>query len=290
MTDFSDLDDLFNAKPVTGLSDEQKRERASMVNGGETGYEQATCKKCNGRGFKVYGYVNITSYPCGPCKGTGKVTARRLASIESYKKGLVTAAENLAARKEAFRAANAELLNGLAHVAGWSNFAQSLMSSFNERGTLSEKQIDAGKHHLARIAQKRAEKAVEANAKSGEIEMSAIQALFETAKGNGLKRPKFVVNSLKISLATATGKNAGALYVTDGEEYQGKIVGNSYQATRASKPETLEVLREIAKDPASAARMYGQRTGVCCCCGRELTNHASIDAGIGPICAGNWGL
>lgn len=30
-------------------------------------------------------------------------------------------------------------------------------------------------------------------------------------------------------------------------------------------------------------------TGVCCICGRELTNHASIDAGIGPICADKYG-
>ena len=59
--------------------------------------------------------------------------------------------------------------------------------------------------------------------------------------------------------------------------------------SRASKPETLEVLREIAKNPGDAARMYGQKTGICCC-GAELTNAQSIAAGIGPICAGNWGL
>jgi hypothetical protein len=39
-----------------------------------------------------------------------------------------------------------------------------------------------------------------------------------------------------------------------------------------------------------AAVRYGRQTGRCSCCGRELTNKASIDAGIGPICASKWGL
>lgn len=290
MTNFSDLDDFFNAKPVTGLTVEQTQERASIVNGGETGYEQTTCKKCGGRGSKTYGYVNIQTYPCGPCRGTGKVTGRRLASIERYKKGLVTAANNLADRKEAFRAEYAELLSGLAHVADWSDFARSLIGSFNERGTLSEKQIAAGKHHLARIAEKRAEKEAVANAKSGDVEMSAITALFDKARSSGLKRPKFYVGEMKISLAPLTGKNAGALYVTYEDDYQGKIVGSTYQATRSSKVEVLDILRKIAQNPGEAARMYGQQTGICCCCGAELTNKNSIAAGIGPICASNWGL
>lgn len=34
-----------------------------------------------------------------------------------------------------------------------------------------------------------------------------------------------------------------------------------------------------------AAAAYGKLYGVCCVCGRELTNEDSIEAGIGPICA-----
>lgn len=291
MSYFDDLESDFNGgKVAPAMTDEQIRERASMVNGGETGYEAKPCPKCGGRGSKTYGYVNIRTYPCGLCKGTGKVTGHRLANVERFKKGLETKAKNDAERKEAFHAANADLIAGLAKEAHWSDFARSLIDSFNERGTLSEKQIEAGKHHLARIAENRAKKAKEADAKSGDVEMSAIQALFATAQASGLKRPKFYVGSLKISLAPASGKNAGALYVTDGDDYQGKIFGNAYTAVRSAKPETLEVLREIAKNPGEAARMYGQTTGICCCCGAELTNAQSKAAGIGPICAGNWGL
>jgi hypothetical protein len=34
---------------------------------------------------------------------------------------------------------------------------------------------------------------------------------------------------------------------------------------------------------------YGRATGNCSCCGRELTDPASIAAGIGPVCAEKYG-
>ena len=47
MSYFDDLDSDFNGGKVSKevLTDEQIRERASMVNGGKTGYEQKTCAK-----------------------------------------------------------------------------------------------------------------------------------------------------------------------------------------------------------------------------------------------------
>jgi len=36
------------------------------------------------------------------------------------------------------------------------------------------------------------------------------------------------------------------------------------------------------------AKAYGRKTGSCYMCGRELTKQESIDAGIGPICAGKF--
>ena len=36
------------------------------------------------------------------------------------------------------------------------------------------------------------------------------------------------------------------------------------------------------------AAAYGRRSGRCCCCGRELTDPASIAAGIGPVCAAKF--
>ena len=49
MSYFDDLESDFNGgKIAPSLTDEQIRERASTVNGGETGYEQKTCTKCGG--------------------------------------------------------------------------------------------------------------------------------------------------------------------------------------------------------------------------------------------------
>lgn len=51
------------------------------------------------------------------------------------------------------------------------------------------------------------------------------------------------------------------------------------------------VAAELTSDMAltlEEAKAYGQRTGVCCACGAELTNPDSIEAGIGPICANKF--
>lgn len=36
------------------------------------------------------------------------------------------------------------------------------------------------------------------------------------------------------------------------------------------------------------AREFGVATGTCCVCGRTLTDEESIEAGIGPVCAGKF--
>lgn len=36
------------------------------------------------------------------------------------------------------------------------------------------------------------------------------------------------------------------------------------------------------------AKAFGCETGTCCVCGRELTNQASVAAGIGPVCASRF--
>lgn len=44
------------------------------------------------------------------------------------------------------------------------------------------------------------------------------------------------------------------------------------------------VLKEIAKDPQAAGQKFGQEVGVCCRCGRSLTDETSRSLGIGPDC------
>lgn len=49
------------------------------------------------------------------------------------------------------------------------------------------------------------------------------------------------------------------------------------------------VLKAIAHDPAEASRRYGRETQTCGVCHRRLTNDASREAGIGPVCAEKTG-
>lgn len=52
--------------------------------------------------------------------------------------------------------------------------------------------------------------------------------------------------------------------------------------------EGAALLAEIAEDPKGAAIAYGKATGSCGICGKTLTKQESIDAGIGPWCAGKF--
>lgn len=44
-------------------------------------------------------------------------------------------------------------------------------------------------------------------------------------------------------------------------------------------------LAQFEADPLKAAQEFGRLSGVCCSCGRDLTDPDSIAAGIGPVCA-----
>jgi len=72
----------------------------------------------------------------------------------------------------------------------------------------------------------------------------------------------------------------------------GKIVDGKLHTFRLATPEIIDEIKAFAADPAGNARLTGQKKefGICCCCGATLTDPNSIEAGIGPICAGKWGF
>jgi len=163
-------------------------------------------------------------------------------------------------------------------------FTASLHASLHRWGTLTQNQINAWYRGW--------EKRQAAVSKGGEADLSRIREMFDTATASGFKKPCYRAEGLKITLAPATGRNAGALYVVqiDFEVYQGKVEGTTFKAVYGAGNDTLRRLQIIAANPMEAAVRYGRQTGRCSCCGRELTNKVSIDAGIGPICAQKWGL
>jgi len=144
------------------------------------------------------------------------------------------------------------------------DFRFSLRKSLAKYGSLTDRQIAA------------VERIINRPAPTADVSVgSAFQSLFdvfETAKGNGLKRPIIRSGTAKVYPAGESSRNAGCLYVKDKYgEYLGKVT-------------------PAGDDPLGTAVRYGRETGSCACCGRELTDEQSVRDGIGPICKKNFGL
>jgi galactokinase/mevalonate kinase-like predicted kinase len=177
-----------------------------------------------------------------------------------------------------------KILHALREIMSWNSFAQSLVEQIINKGSLSEKQMFAASAMLMKIKNNKEER--QRNIVS--IDLSNVKKIFDKAH-EAIKNPKFRVDNMVLSRAPDNGRNAGAIYVKVDGEYAGKVTGGYWLPFKAPEG-TLEKLQEIAKDPLGSAVAYGKRTGNCSACGRDLTNHGSIEKGIGPICAERWGL
>lgn len=282
---FSDLDTDPMAAPAVDM--EAVRKAAHVVNGGES-TALRTCHKCHGSGVRHYGYVNHTSYPCGWCKQTGKVSDKREANIARAIKAEATRQRNLDEKLANFTKDHLDEVMFLGRAGEWSDFYRSLLDQLNAKGALSEGQIAAIRRGMAKAAERAAERKAKQMETATEVDVSAIEALFDKARESGLKKLAFRTDRLHISPAPAHGRNAGAIYVKDRGEYAGKIVAGRFLALRSTAADVGDKLVELAADPIGVARFYGRETGVCCCCGRELTDPVSVANGIGPICEANW--
>jgi len=88
-------------------------------------------------------------------------------------------------------------------------------------------------------------------------------------------------------------KNQDSLvWVLQGENtLAGKLEAGHYspfykRVAGAGQAAILDQLRQAEADPLAAAVAYGRASGRCAVCGRDLTDPTSIEAGIGPVCAG----
>ena len=257
------------------------------------GYAQK-CAKCGGTG-RFSSYSGRVLGECFACKGSGTMTFK--SSPEQRAKNRAQAAdrrdtyaERVAAEFAAQHPAEWEWINSRA-VRG-NSFAISLQGGIAKFGSLTPNQLAA----VSRMAEKDAASAADradavANAKA--VDMAKIEEAFAKAH-SAIKSPKLRIGSLVISHAKATSANPGALYVKskgnfETSVYFGKIMGGKFIKSRDCDAATEAQIIEAANDPLAAAIAYGRRTGECAICGRSLTNHASIDRGIGPICANKFG-
>jgi hypothetical protein len=255
------------------------------------------CDRCMGSGEYTYGYVNIRTGKCHACKGKGFFTTskeQRIKSKASYQKSKNKKEAEAAVKLSKFIEAHEDLYNCLNGAAGWSEFARSLLDAVNKYGELSDKQFTAATNMMNKMVanqKSRDEEKAKELADKPVIDLTAINKLFSTALSSGLKKPALVIGSLRISIAPASGKNAGCLYVKDGGEYAGKILPEGkFINIKTARKEIEQELIDLSSDPLKAAVKHGRVTGQCACCSRQLTNKESIELGIGPICREKWGM
>jgi len=126
--------------------------------------------------------------------------------------------------------------------------------------------------------------------------------LMHRIKDSGNEWPKvrlaFHEHPLHLSVAGDKARHPGCVNLTDGGSYgQNKWYGrittdgifSPAEAARNLEPENKRELWALLKrlrddDAEQVFAEYGKRFGVCCVCGRELTNEQSVEDGIGPVC------
>lgn len=243
------------------------------------------CGTCADTGFARVGrtFVKCTECPDPEREAAEAVEAQKAAQvIETLREA---AAQVLSANMKKCGVTQ-EVYDAL-KAATWSEFAQSLTRQLATKAW-SPKQVAAANSMAAKIAAKAAAPKTAAPV----IDLTRIATMFDAARASGYKAPKYRAEGLRLTAAPMFGANPGAIYVKDDATgtYYGKLVGKTWRASRDSTQDVVKKLLAIAADPKAAAIKFGQRTGRCSCCGRELTKEASIEAGIGPVCAQKWGI
>lgn len=250
------------------------------------------CPKCRGTGaFRSYSGRLVG--PCFHCKGAGKLTFKT--STEQRAASRAKAQERADAEYAEVRAGVAEFRADRPAIWAWIQeakagfeFARAMDEALAKWGHLTEKQLAACQKCVdAQAAQAAARTERETNAPT--IAISRIEDAFASASAKGIKRPALNLDTFKFKPASAHSKNAGSIYVTEDEQYLGRISGGKFICTRECGEERQARVVAAAADPEAAAVAYGKRFGTCSCCGRTLTNGISIDRGIGPICANKYG-
>lgn len=172
------------------------------------------------------------------------------------------------------------------------NFASSLYeASFKTRG-LSPTQL-AWAHKLVN------DLISEPEAESPQVvdnRFDRLFTVFNTLRLKGAKRMKMRFSGIMIS-PSKSGEQLYVMSLTETEvgrfgtqpKYLGKVTKTTGLDSRLSD-DVKAVIMAAADDPLTAAIKYGKESGNCSCCGRELTDPASIEAGIGPVCRDKFGL
>lgn len=255
------------------------------------------CPKCNGTGQTRWGV-------CFRCQGKGGRSFKTSATTRA------TARTNTAVRKQAARdqfradyaaevawlAAAAERQHENAHKGRkvW-DFPIALDEALAKYGSLTDGQLEAVRRCMAKDAERaqaRAQETATRDASAPACDVSKLEAAFAMAraKRKSEKWPVLLLSTFRFVDAPAGNGFDAAILVREGNDKLGRIANGRYIAGRGVDEATQARVLECIADPAAAARAYGLETGICSCCGAELTNEESKRLGIGPICRAKWGF
>jgi hypothetical protein len=287
---FADLDEMPAPRSASAANQAPEATRADRLRVTEErdGVHRERCKKCGGSGrFGTYRAVG----QCFACKGVGFL---------AYKTDFATRAKARDNRANAQEKASRSWAEGHPQAWGWItsratsfDFAASMAQAVLKYGALTPNQLAAVERMIAgdaARAEQRATEQAERAERAQAADIAHIETALRTAQGNGLANPKLRLAGFKFSIAPASGRNAGAVYVKGAAgEYLGKVQGGRLFTARECTPDAEAEILAVCADPEGSAVAYGKRLGKCACCGRALSDPESVARGIGPICAGNFG-
>jgi hypothetical protein len=288
------------SNPFSDMEDDLDFGAPAKAATSEVAYFEQECPKCRGTGRVTFGYVHVRSGECFACKGKGKMTfktspATRMKAKASAQRRATEKADAQAAKAAEWKAANPAEAAWMESSAGNFEFARSMLDALNKYGHLTERQMETVQRLTVQAAERKAARATEQAARAEiapVVSVEAIEVAFNNAKESGVKFPKLRLDTFVFSPAGENSKNAGAIYIKSKGDgvYLGKVMGGRLFTSRDCTTEAAERITAVASDPKQAAVAYGMKFGACSVCGRQLTDSDSVQRGIGPVCAENYGF
>ena len=174
-----------------------------------------------------------------------------------------------------------------------SEFAQSLVRQYNQRGKLSDKQW----HWVNKLVAELDRPAAPA---APTTDLSGVITLLQDAKQH-LKFPAIRLTAsdgtpVVLKVAGDRAKEPGTVNATDGGSYPdnrwfGRIaLDGAFKPGRDCTTDVIDVLVRLGCDPATVAAEHGKLTGSCSFCRQPLSDERSTEVGYGPVCAKHFGL
>lgn len=278
---FADMaDDLTFGDSAPARPMEQIAQQRFVAPPASVGYTQA-CTKCNGTG-QFRSYYGRSLGACFACKGAGKFEfktspqQRARATEQRHAREERRQQENL----DAFAAEHPTAYEWMVAQAPRFEFAASMLAALQKWGALTDGQLAA----VTRCVEREQARAAERAARPTPV-AERLPALFDVMQ----RHSKFYAG--EVTLTRSREHSTVWVRHAQAEKAVGKIEGGlltMWTRPGVDADAVRGLLGEFEAAPLQAAMKFGKLSGRCCSCGRELTDPASVEAGIGPICASKF--